>query len=39
MVANSGMKHKSEAMLEVIRGLVLHFVLYKVPFSTAQSAT
>ena len=28
MVANSGMKHESETMLEVIRGLVLDFVLY-----------
>ena len=28
MVANSGMKHKSETMLEVIRVLVLDFVLY-----------
>ena len=28
MVANSGMKHKSETMLDVIRGLVLDFVLY-----------
>ena len=27
MAANSGMKHKSETMLEVIRGLVLHFVV------------
>ena len=37
MVANSRMKHESETMLEVIRGLVLHFVLHfvtvlKVPF-------
>ena len=30
MVANSGMKHKSETILEVIRDLVLHFVLYVV---------
>ena len=28
MVANSGMKHKSETMVEVIRGLVFDFVLY-----------
>ena len=28
MVANSGMKHKYETMLEVIRGLVLDSVLY-----------
>ena len=28
MVANSEMKHESETMLEVIRGLVLDFVLY-----------
>ena len=28
MVANPGMKHKSETMLEVIRGLVLDFNLY-----------
>ena len=30
MVADSAMKYKSEKMLEVIRGLVLHFVLYVV---------
>ena len=28
MVANSEMKNKSETMLEMIRGLVLNFVLY-----------
>ena len=28
IVANSGMKHKSETMLEVIRVLVLAFVLF-----------
>ena len=28
MVANSGMKHKSETMLEVICGLLLEFILY-----------
>ena len=28
MAANLAMKYKSEKMLEVIRGLVLHFVLY-----------
>ena len=28
MVANSGMKHETKTMLEVIRGLVLDFVLY-----------
>ena len=28
MVANPEMKHKSETMLEVIRGLVLDFNLY-----------
>ena len=28
MVANSGMKHKSETMLEMITGLVRDFVLY-----------
>ena len=28
MVPNSGMKHESKTMLEVIRGLVLDFVLY-----------
>ena len=28
MVSNSGMKHESETMLEVIRDLVLDFVLY-----------
>ena len=27
MLLNSGMKHKSKTMLEVIRGLVLYFVL------------
>ena len=27
MAANSEVKHKSETMLEVIRGLVLHFVV------------
>ena len=38
MVGNSGMKHKSETMLVVIKGLSLDFVLYftllyyKVPF-------
>ena len=37
MVTNLGMKHKYETMLEVIRDLVLDFVLYfvtdKVPFA------
>ena len=28
MVADSGMKHKSGTMLEVIRSLELNFVLY-----------
>ena len=28
LVANLEMKHESETMLEVIRGLVLHFVFY-----------
>ena len=28
MVANLGMKYKSEKILEVIRGLVFDFVLY-----------
>ena len=28
MVVNSGMKHKSETILEVIRSLVVDFVLY-----------
>ena len=28
MVANSGMKHETETMLEVILGLMLDFVLY-----------
>ena len=28
MVINSGMKHKYETMLEVIRGPALDFVLY-----------
>ena len=28
MVTNSGMKHKSETIAEVIRGLLLDFVLY-----------
>ena len=28
MVANSGMKHEFETILEVIRGIVLYFVLY-----------
>ena len=28
MIANSGMKHESETILEVIRGQVLDFVLY-----------
>ena len=30
MVANSGIKHKSKTMMEVIRGLVLDFVVYLV---------
>ena len=28
MVANAGMKHESETLLEVIRSLALDFVLY-----------
>ena len=28
MFVNAGMKHNSETILEVIRGLVLDFVLY-----------
>ena len=28
MVVNTGMEHKSETNMEVIRGLVLDFVLY-----------
>ena len=28
MVANSGMKHESETLLEVIKGLVLDVFLY-----------
>ena len=36
MVANPGMKHKSETMREVTRGLVLDFTLY---FVTAWQST
>ena len=39
MVANSKMKYKPEAMLKVIRGLVLDFVLYFVTVTLAQSTT
>ena len=28
MIANSGVKHKSKMILEVIRGLVVDFVFY-----------
>ena len=28
MIANSGIKYKSRTILEVIRGLVLRYVLY-----------
>ena len=45
MVANSGMKHKSGTMVEVIRGLFFDFVLYFVtvwqstPITSSQSTT
>ena len=36
MVANSEIKHESETLLEVIRGLVLDFVFY---FVTVRQST